>query len=383
LARDPVTPEVLEGEAALEELSADSALVLWTLYRDTLLWASVPREHRGCVFHPGGIDGRRALIAASPLDGDAREAAGSLAELLLTTPATAKPPDVSAACVTLAEWAESGGHGRTALLLAKAGSAASPNDAAYTLIAGRIAERFGWHSHALSWLRRTIALARRQGDWVSYVEGYLSVGQIALAQHRLELATRNYARAFRVARRKGLRAVRAKALHGRFRVAAATGTDDAAAVQYGEAARRAYRNSPAVAALQHELAAVRMRLEGASVAEAAAFLTATHSPDTLSHGQKIEALMAAVRAAAEKEDAALLADAWFTAVAAIEDLGETNEAADFLERLVEAAGGALERRRAQETLRRAEEIAMRANRPAQEAGALGIRRYTAIGELGD
>lgn len=359
----------------LEELPAASALLLWTLYRDTMLWASVPHEHRACVFHPGGVQGRRALIAASPLVGDARRAADSLAGLLLATPAAAKPAAISTACVTLAEWSELGAHGRTALLLAKAGSAASPDDAVYTLITGHIAERFGWRSHALPWLRRTIALARRQGDWESYAEAYLSVGHLAFAEDRPELAIRNFAYAFRTARRKGLRAVRAKALHGRFRVAAATGQDDAAAVRYARAALRAYRNNPAVPALQHELAAVKMRLEGASAAQAAAFLTATHSPATLPPAQKIEALMAAVRAAAEKEDAALLADAWFSAVAAIEDLGETLEAADFLARLVEAAGGALERRRAQETLRRAEEMAMRAKRTAQDATAVSARGH--------
>lgn len=375
LARDPVSPEVLEGEGILEELPAHSALLLWSLYRDTLLWASVPREHRQCVFRPGGVQGRRALIADSPLRGDAREAAHCLAALLLVTPEAAKPLDVSTACVTLAAWAESSGYGRTALLLAKAGSAASPDEAAYTLIPARIAERFGWRSHALPWLRRTIALARRQRDWESYAEAYLSVGHVAFAENRLDTALLNFGRAARVARRKGLSTVRAKALHGRFRVAAATGHDDAAAVQYGKAALRAYRKHPAVAALQHELAAVKMRLEGASPAEATAFLTATHSADNLTPAKKIKGMIAAVRAAAARVDAALLADAWFSAVAAIADLGDSAEAADFLRGLVEAAGGALDRRRAQETLRRADEIAMRAKTAERDTSAFGARRY--------
>jgi hypothetical protein len=82
-----------------------------------------------------------------------------------------------------------------------------------------------------------------------------------------------------------------------------------------------------------------------------------------------------VRDAAEKLDAALLADAWFSAIAAIEDLGETTEAAESLTRLVEAAGGALDRRRAQETLRRADEIAIRAKAAVRVTDRISTRRY--------
>lgn len=321
----------------LQELPPRAALPLWYLYRDAVLWASVAREHRPCVFHPGGVEARQALILDSPLDAAAREAADRLAFWLLVRPGSATPNDVSAHCVTLAERAASNGFGRSALLLAKASSAASPDDAAYALIVARVAERFGWRSHAHSWLRRTVAMGRRQGDWASYAEAFVSFGNIAFAEDRLEVAVRNFVRAARAARRRSVRVARAKALHGLFRVASAKG-DDSQAADYGRVALRVYPRTHAGGTV--------LRQESAAVTR-----------------------MAAVRAAAEKGDMALLADAWFSAVAAIEDLGETPEAAAYLTRLVGAAGGALERRRAQETLRRAEEIARRAKSAGRESGA--------------
>jgi hypothetical protein len=294
--------------------------------------------------------------------------------LLLARPEVAKPTDVAIACVTLAYWAAAHAFGRTALLLAKASSAARPEDGSYALIVARVAERFGWYSHAESWLRRTVALARRQRDWVSYAEAFVSLGDVALADERLELADRNFMRAGLTARRRGLRAVTAKALHGRFRIALATG-NDAPAVRYGEAALRAYRRSDgAFTALKYDLAAVKMRLAGTKTDTAEAFRLSASSPPP-DAALQIEARLAAVREAAEKKDAALLADAWFTAVTAIEDMGETAAAAACLIRLVDACGGALERRRAQETLRRAREIATRAKTTERDSTPRGAGRH--------
>ncbi|HEU0298176.1 MAG TPA: tetratricopeptide repeat protein, partial [Longimicrobium sp.] len=133
-------------------------------------------------------------------------------------PAGAQEQDVMTACRQAADWAEQRGLLATALAFATAAALVSPTDAAAAARIGRVARMRAENARAETWYRRTIALARRSGDWLSYSEAFLRLGNLYRLRGNFPVARRFYLRGLRAARRHALREVQGGALHGLFSV---------------------------------------------------------------------------------------------------------------------------------------------------------------------
>jgi Flp pilus assembly protein TadD len=253
ILREP--EETLEGAEVLEEHASDLGLLLWSCLRDVTLWASVEPERREGLFTPEAAAKRLGSLQDSGTEPQLEVALTTLAAVV-ATPATASPEVVTLVCREVSRWAHGNGHAGTAIAFAQAGALASPEDAAAAVAVGSLSMHAERHARAETWLRRSVGLARRAGDWESYAQAYVEMGDLYAARDALAQARRYYTQAMRAARRHGLLAIRGTALHGLFLLSVRTGAYDDAERQ-ARAAMRAYgRGHPRLAGLLHELASL-------------------------------------------------------------------------------------------------------------------------------
>ena len=246
-------PEALEGGSVLEEVQSDLGALLWLSLRDVMLWADTAPEERGDLFTREAAVQREASLrrlSAPP------EIAAALHELgaVVARPESADATAVSRACEELSRWAEGSNALQTALAFAQnaALSDASNPDAAFNV--ARLAVRIADHARAEVWFRRAIGLARQAHDWRRYSRAFSGLGNLYLMRGNLPGAHRFHLRALRGARRGGVRAEQAAALHDLFGVAIETGRV-AEAERYAREATAAYgTKNPRVAAFAHDVA---------------------------------------------------------------------------------------------------------------------------------
>jgi tetratricopeptide (TPR) repeat protein len=107
---------------------------------------------------------------------------------------------------------------------------------------------------ALSWFRRTLQLARRSGDWDSYVRAQVGISKMWYARGSFPRARRILQQALRVAQREGLDEALGMAYHELF-IIASDSHHDRDAIRYAQAALRAYPpSSPNLPALAYDVA---------------------------------------------------------------------------------------------------------------------------------
>ncbi|HEX2078520.1 MAG TPA: hypothetical protein VHG08_12450, partial [Longimicrobium sp.] len=250
--------ELLEGAHVLEEFPCEVALALWAALRDVMLWADTPRERRPHLFSAGAEARRRGYVAELRLDPAVELPLGTLASVVSHERQTSDE-EVSHACLQLAGWAGAQNAMGTAVSFAQAAALVLPEAPAPGLMVGRLALAWGRLPRAETWLRRTVGLARRARDWLTYGSAYVSLGEIQLRSNRLHAAARLYRQAARVSRRHRVRLVRAQAMHGLVRASMEMGELEQA-VQYARLARLAYgRSNPRLPELEFDMARLMMR----------------------------------------------------------------------------------------------------------------------------
>lgn len=243
--------EALEGGEILNEAAGEAALLLWQTMRDVRLWAQAPAEERRLLFAAGAAERRLRFVAAADLDDEIRPTLERLARLL---DGGSSAEEVADACSKLAEWAQRAARPATALAFAQDAALAAPTSPLAAYEAGRIARSMADHARAEVWFRRAIALARQARDWRLYSRAFSGLGNLYVLRANYPAARRLHIRALRGARRGGMRAEQAAALHDLFRVEVTTGRLREAE-RYAEMALQAYgQKNPRVSALARDVA---------------------------------------------------------------------------------------------------------------------------------
>jgi tetratricopeptide (TPR) repeat protein len=245
-------PEPLEGGSILEELQTRQGALLWQSLRDVMLWADTPAEERDGLFAPDAAERREAALAGVSA-GEVAPALRTLATLV-ADPAGVSPERISVACADIARWAEAQDALRTAMAFAQDAALAEPSDPDAAFTVARLAVRIADHARAEVWFRRAIGLARQAHDWRRYARAFSGLGNLYMTRGNLPAAHRFHVRALRGARRGGVRAEQAAALHDLFGVAIETGRI-ADAERYAAEAAAAYGSrNPRLAVLAHDVA---------------------------------------------------------------------------------------------------------------------------------
>jgi tetratricopeptide (TPR) repeat protein len=210
----------LPGIDVLVELGGKPGLVLWLLLRDVELWGDVPASSRPTLFRD--FEPFRTAAEALPA-----EIAGEV-DTILAMLRRSDPGDGADACRNIAAWAQASAPG-TALLFAQAGALLDPDSAARAHEVAQHALGCRQPLRAESWLRRAVALARRQRDWSTYALAYADLAEIHEARQATEAAQEAFQRVLRVCRRHSLPGIiRGRALAGFLRAAVREGRVEAA-----------------------------------------------------------------------------------------------------------------------------------------------------------
>lgn len=245
--------EPFEGYRVLDEVRTGAGVTLWEFIRDIDLWSTTESDGRARLFSKGSARRRRERIAELEAALQLRtplEAVGRAMEGRVREPGAL----MSQACHALANWAEERGLPQTALAFAQSAALAAPEEASPAYFVGLLARRNAEYRRAETWFRRTLALARRAGDWTHYGRACLGLGNLNRQRGDYPTARWWYVKALRVARRRALLDVRAMALHDLFCVAV-TGERNTEAEAWARRAFRAYRRGhPRVVALTQDVA---------------------------------------------------------------------------------------------------------------------------------
>ncbi len=235
LTRDP--DEQLEGDRVLKEVADDLGILLWRIGRDVVLWAETPPRQRAGLFSPEAPHRRSIRLLNIDLSDDLASAVDTLAGQL-AVPEKADAAILTWCCRLVARWAAGHELHGTAVYFAQAGALCSADDPQPALETGRLAAAAGQPHRAESWVRRTVALARRSAQWDVYAEACIVLGELNHRAGRLDRARALYRLAYQTTRRQSLREIGAVAAHAVFRLALVSG-DKAEADVYGRLAVRA------------------------------------------------------------------------------------------------------------------------------------------------
>ncbi|HEX9939763.1 MAG TPA: tetratricopeptide repeat protein [Longimicrobium sp.] len=241
----PLGPELLAGVAP------DVGFAVWQVLRTLRLWTAQPEGQRDGLFDPGFMDAwERALLTGS-LEPDVRFPLAVIVGELNAHPAG--EARLSWACVCVADWALGHGAVRAGLAFAEAAALASPTQARYAWLAGRLLRTHGEGRTAERWLRRAYRLAVAQKDGDTQARALTALGNLLWQRGNLVSARALHLRALRTSRRWRLREHEGMALHDLF-VVATDQKNRAEAEQYARAAVAACRSSERLPRLAHDIA---------------------------------------------------------------------------------------------------------------------------------
>jgi tetratricopeptide (TPR) repeat protein len=245
--------EIFEGLGVLDEMTGEKGLVLWQSLRDSLLWADAQDDERTALFAPDAERVRMAMIMTAQPSPELEEPLGVLARML-AEPERISEEMVALACRRVSQWADDEGMLTTALAFAQAAATVTPGDAGAAHAVGKLARRRAEHARAETWFRRTVALARQIGDWSTYAQAFIGLGNLFRQRGNLPAARRFLIRAVRAAQRNSLHAIEGMALHDLFAVAGEAERYEEAH-QYARAAYEAYGpHHPAIPRLAQDVA---------------------------------------------------------------------------------------------------------------------------------
>src|SRR3712207_1715661 len=130
------------GLDTVAELPTDVSTLLWRVLRTVLLWAAEDAAHRGELLEGDALAGWEESLLTSTFDAELRM---PLAVIVgeLGRGEQASPGRVSWACLCITDWALGKRGSRTALAFAEAAALASPEQARYAWVAGRMMRAHG------------------------------------------------------------------------------------------------------------------------------------------------------------------------------------------------------------------------------------------------
>jgi len=231
--------EPFDGHHVLDEVRSPLGVVLWEGVRDVVLWATTAPANRPRLFGRRAHEERLAALHAVELEPDAR---GNLVLLAGVLDAERQPDRqaVARACRKLAFWAEELLLPRTSIWYAQAAALAAPESAEHAYTVGLLCRRNADYIRAETWYRRAIGLARRRRDAQVYARAHIGLGDLWMQLSDYRRARLAFERAYKTARRAGIRTLRAEALHELFTVAVETNT----VVDAETYAQKAFRACP-------------------------------------------------------------------------------------------------------------------------------------------
>jgi len=325
--------EPFEGYRVLDEVRSGTGVMLWEFLRDADLWSTTPPESRGRLFAPGLARRRRERLGAL---GAARELRQQLEAVGRALDGRARNPaaQLTQACHALSRWASDQGLPHTALAFAHSAALATPDEPSPAYAVGLLARRSAEYRRAETWFRRTLALARRTGDWNYYGLACIGLGNLNRQRGDYPTARTWYIKALRVSRRRGLWDVRPMALHDLFCVAAKGGHAEEAE-GWARRAYRAYgRRHPRLVVLAHAVA--RFWLEGERYDEALqVFRAVLPHIDRLTERRVVMSNVAL--AAAGMGDRLTFAAMWSETWRLVDDYEDTERVAEALVALAQGA----------------------------------------------
>jgi hypothetical protein len=241
----PLGPELLAG------LAPDVGFAVWQVLRTLRLWTAEPERRREAMFDPAYMDTwERALLTGS-LEPDVRFPLAVIVGEMAAHPAG--EGRLSWACVCVADWALGRGAVRAGLAFAEAAALASPLQARYAWLAGRLLRTHREGRTAERWLRRAYRLAVAQKDGETQARALTALGNLSMMRGSFPAARGLHTRALRISRRWHLREQEGMALHDLFVMAMNEGSR-VDADRYARAAVTAYRDSPRLPRLVHDIA---------------------------------------------------------------------------------------------------------------------------------
>lgn len=245
--------EKFEGSSVLTEFEGEVGILLWQSLRNVLLWSATDPARRKGLFSAGADERRRVKLLSADVDDSLRAPLAVIARLL-ADPAGADKRRVTSACLKIAEWAEKDDKLATALAFTQAAALTASSDARVSYSVGRLARKRAEYPRAETWFRRAILLGRQSGDWESYALAFGGLGNLYVQRGNLTAAQKSLLRAFRAAKRKGLRNVQAMSLHDLFGIAVQR-NQVREAEEFAASALRAYgAGHPKLPAFAHDVA---------------------------------------------------------------------------------------------------------------------------------
>lgn len=97
----------IAGAEVVRELPPEVALTVWQALRSVLLWAGQPEDARAGLFEPDAMRAWEAELLRGPLEAPLRDPLAVIVDEL-ATPGEASEPDLSWACMCVAEWCLAG-----------------------------------------------------------------------------------------------------------------------------------------------------------------------------------------------------------------------------------------------------------------------------------
>jgi hypothetical protein len=257
------------------------------------------------------------------------------------------------------------------LAFTQAAALTAASDARLSYAVGRMARQRAEYPRAETWFRRAILLGRQSGDWESYALAFTGLGKLYQQRGNLPSAQKAHLRAYRAARRKGLRNAQGMALHDLF-VVAVERNEVRQAEEYAASALKAYgAGHPRLPFFAHDVAF--FWIERGYFAPALTVLTAL-----LPHFQQPteQALVLAhiARAASGVRDSERFEDAWRRAWVLNMSAESAERAAAVFLALAEGAGAAADWDRAAQAAEHAIGIARAREESKIQASAEEILR---------
>lgn len=203
------------GLDTMAELPPGAAVPAWRVLRTVLLWAAEEPGDREALLESLPLLEWEEKLLTDTFDADLRLPLAVVVGELARGPQTVATR-VSWACLCVADWALSHRASRTALGFAEAAALVSPDHPRYAWVAGRILRTFGRFKDSGLWLRRTIRVAIRSGDWEAHSRGLNSLGNTSLERGDYKDAVRILQKALAAAQRRRLRRFEGENLHDLF-----------------------------------------------------------------------------------------------------------------------------------------------------------------------
>ncbi|HET7228840.1 MAG TPA: hypothetical protein VFJ16_02425 [Longimicrobium sp.] len=241
----PLGPNLLTGVAP------DMAFAVWQVLRAVHLWTAQSERQREALFDPEYMEAWERALLTGTLEPDVRFPLAVIVGELASTPVG--EGRLSWACVCVSDWALGRGAVRAALAFAEAAALASPLQARYAWLAGRLLRTHGEGRSAERWLRRAYRVAVSQKDGETQARSLTALGNLLVQRGNFPAARGFHTRALRISRRWRLREQEGMALHDLFIMAMNDG-QRSEADRFARAAVAAYRYSPRLPRLVHDVA---------------------------------------------------------------------------------------------------------------------------------